>query len=67
MGCEGLLAEPWAIKSETMVQEFQHSAIQRVGGTIRRDAGTTGPRICGLTSTDSGRRAACELVGQERG
>ncbi len=24
MGCEGLLAEPWAVKSEAMVQEFQH-------------------------------------------
>ena len=24
MGCEGLLATPWAIRSEEMVQEFQH-------------------------------------------
>ena len=24
MGCEGLLAEPWAMKSEPQVQEFLH-------------------------------------------
>ena len=24
MGCEGLLAAPWSVRSEAMVQEFQH-------------------------------------------
>ena len=24
MGCKGLLAEPWAMKSEAIVQEFLH-------------------------------------------
>ena len=37
MGCEGLLAEPWAVKSETMVQEFQHPRSNEWEGTIRRD------------------------------
>ena len=37
MGCEGLLAEPWAIKSEEMVQEFQRPRSNEWEGTIRRD------------------------------
>ena len=37
MGCEGLLAEPWAVKSEAMVQEFQHPRSNEWEGTIRRD------------------------------
>ena len=37
MGCEGLLAEPWALKSEAMVQEFQHPRSNEWEGTIRRD------------------------------
>ena len=37
MGCEGLLAEPWAIKSEEMVQDFQYPHSNEWEGTIRRD------------------------------
>ena len=37
MGCEGLLAAPWSIGSEVMVQEFQHARSNEWDGTIRRD------------------------------
>ena len=37
MGCEGLLLEPWALKSESMVQEFQGQCSNEWEGTIRRD------------------------------
>ena len=37
MGCEGLILEPWALKSEAMVQEFQAQCSNESGGTIRRD------------------------------
>ena len=37
MGCEGLMAEPWAVRSEEMVQEFQHPRSNEWEGTIRRD------------------------------
>ena len=32
MGCKGLLAEPWAMKSEAMVREFYASALKQMGG-----------------------------------
>ena len=37
MGCEGLILEPWAVKSEAMVQEFQAQRSNEWEGTIRRD------------------------------
>ena len=37
MGCEGLLLEPWALKNEAMVQEFQKEHSNQWEGTIRRD------------------------------
>ena len=37
MGCEGLLVEPWTLKSETMVQEFQQERSNEWEGTICRD------------------------------
>ena len=37
MGCEGLLVEPWEVKSEAMVQEFQVPRSNEWEGTIRRD------------------------------
>ena len=36
MGCEGLLAEPWAMKSEAIVQEFLHPCSNEWKGTIQR-------------------------------
>ena len=36
MGCEGLLAEPWALKSEEMVREFLYERSNEWEGTIRR-------------------------------
>ena len=36
MGCKGLLAEPWAMESEAMVQEFLHPRSNEWEGTIRR-------------------------------
>ena len=36
MGCEGLLAEPWAMKSEALVWEFLHPCSNEWEGTIRR-------------------------------
>ena len=38
MGCEGLLLEPWVLKNEAMVQEFQGKRSNKWEGTIRRDA-----------------------------
>ena len=35
MGCEGLLLEPWSLKSEAMAQEFQHERSNKWEGTIR--------------------------------
>ena len=37
MGCENLLAAPWSLKSEAMVQEFQQPRSNEWEGTIRRD------------------------------
>ena len=37
MGCEGLLLEPWVLKNEAMVQEFQHERSNEWEGTIHRD------------------------------
>jgi len=37
MGCEGLLLEPWEIRSKAMVQEFQAARSNEWEGTIRRD------------------------------
>ena len=37
MECEGLLLEPWALKSESMVQEFQGQLSNEWEGTICRD------------------------------
>ena len=37
MGCKGLLLEPWALKSEAKVQEFQRKRSNEWEGTIRRD------------------------------
>ena len=37
MGCKGLLLEPWTLKSEAMVQEFQGKHSNEWEGTIRRD------------------------------
>ena len=36
MGCEWLLLEPWALKSESMVQEFQGQRSNEWEGTIHR-------------------------------
>ena len=36
MGCEGLLAEPWAMKSEALVCEFLHLRSNKWEGTIRQ-------------------------------
>ena len=36
MGCEGLLAEPWAMKNEVLVREFLHLRSNEWEGTIRR-------------------------------
>ena len=36
MGCEGLLAEPWAMKSEALVREFLHPCSNEWEGTLRR-------------------------------
>ena len=36
MGCEGLLAEPWAMKSQALVLEFLHPRSNEWEGTIRR-------------------------------
>ena len=38
LGWEGLLATPWALRSEVMVQEFQHARSNEWEGTIRRDS-----------------------------
>ena len=37
MGCEGLLLESWALKSKSMVQEFQGQRSNEWEGTIYRD------------------------------
>ena len=37
MGCEGLLLEPWALKSKSMVQEFQGQRSNELEGTFYRD------------------------------
>ena len=37
MGCKGLLLEPCALKSESMVQEFQGQCSNEWEGTFRRD------------------------------
>src|SRR5450759_5581148 len=36
MGCQGLLAEPWAMKSETLVREFLLPRSNEWEGTLRR-------------------------------
>src|SRR5579875_3729963 len=36
MGCEGLLDEPWGLKSREMVQEFLQPQSNQWDGTIRR-------------------------------
>ena len=36
MGCEGLLAEPWVMKSKAMVWEFLHPRSNEREGTIRQ-------------------------------
>ena len=36
MGCVGLLLEPWALKNEAMVQEFQEKRSNEWEGTIRQ-------------------------------
>src|SRR5665811_1605460 len=36
MGCEGLLAEPWALKSEALVREFLQPRSNEWEGTLRR-------------------------------
>ena len=36
MGCEGLLAEPLAMKSKALVKEFQHPRSNEWEGTLRR-------------------------------
>ena len=38
MGYEGLLLEPWALKNEAMVQEFQHERSNEWEGTVHRDS-----------------------------
>ena len=37
MGCEGLLMEPWALKSEAMAQEFLQVCSNEWEGTIQQD------------------------------
>ena len=37
MGCAGLILEPWALKNESMVQEFQGQCSNEQESTIRRD------------------------------
>ena len=37
MGCGGLLAEPWALRSEAMAQEFLQPCSNQWEGTLRRD------------------------------
>ena len=36
MGCEGLMMQPWNLKSREMVQEFLHPRSNEWKGTIRR-------------------------------
>ena len=37
IGCEGLLIQPWSLRSEEMVQEFLQECSNKWEGTIRRD------------------------------
>ena len=37
MGCEGLLVEPWTLRSKAMVQEFLHARSNECEHTIRLD------------------------------
>ena len=37
IGCEGLLAQHWSLRSKEMVQEFLQERSNRWEGTIRRD------------------------------
>ena len=37
MGCEGLFAEPWSLKSREMVQEFLQPRSNQWKETLRRD------------------------------
>ena len=37
ISCKGLLLEPWVLKSEAMVQEFQRKRSKKWEGTICRD------------------------------
>ena len=37
IGCEGLLAQPWSLRSKKMVQEFLQECSNKWQGTIRRD------------------------------
>ena len=37
MGCEGLLLQPWALKSKAMAQEFLQERSNEWEGTMRRD------------------------------
>src|SRR5579875_1743502 len=45
MGCEGLILEPWAVKSEEMVKEFQKARSNEWDGTIRRDPDNWSPDL----------------------
>ena len=37
IGCEGLLAQPWSLRNNEMVQEFLQECSNEWEGTIRRD------------------------------
>ena len=37
IGCKGLLAQPWSLRSEDMVKEFLQERSNEWDGTIRRD------------------------------
>ena len=37
MGCEGLLVQPWALKSKEMLQEFLQKCSNEWEGTMQRD------------------------------
>ena len=39
IGCEGLFAHPWSLRSDEMVQEFSQMRSNEWEGTIRRDPG----------------------------
>ena len=37
MGCEGLLMEPWALKSKAVAQEYLQALSNEWEGTVQRD------------------------------